>query len=103
VAKGGYRPNAGRPRKGDSAPNDEIREGAERLNVTPLEYMLGVINDTSIDPSRRDRMAVAAAPFVHPKAGEATGKKAERDAQAKVAGNGTEWEDLLSGPKPSVQ
>jgi hypothetical protein len=44
-------------------------------------------------------MAIASAPFIHPKAGgEVEGKKAARDAAAKEAGSGTEWEDLLNGP-----
>jgi hypothetical protein len=80
MPKGGYRPNAGRPRKALGEP--QVDSG---LSIA--------------DPLRRDRMAIAAAPYLHPKAGEQTGKKAEREARAKTAQNGTEWEDLLSGPK----
>jgi hypothetical protein len=102
MARGGYRPGAGRPRTGESAPGDEAEAAAQESDVTPLEYMMAVINDPKADPLRRDRMAIAAAPFVHPKAGE-TGKKEERAAQAKTAQNGTEWEDLLKGPTPNLQ
>jgi hypothetical protein len=35
--------------------------------ATPLEYMLEVMNDPGADTMRRDRMAIAAAPFVHPR------------------------------------
>ena len=37
--------------------------------LTPLEYMLAVMRDETQDPERRLRMAIAAAPFVHAKAG----------------------------------
>jgi len=37
---------------------------------TPLEYMLAVMTDPTADALRRDRMAIAAAPYVHPRAGE---------------------------------
>ena len=99
MARGGYRPGSGRPRKGEAAPQDEARVASESdETVTPLEYMLRVVNDPAADQMRRDRMAIAAAPFVHPKAGEPIGKKAERVEKAKVAEVGTEWEDALSGP-----
>lgn len=35
--------------------------------VTPLEYMLKILRDTQAEPMRRDDMAKAAAPYVHPK------------------------------------
>lgn len=52
---------------------------------TPLEYMLRVINDPNTDDLRRDRLAVAAAPYLHPKAGEAGKKEIKQDA-AKAVG-----------------
>lgn len=54
---------------------------------TPLEYMLNVMNDPSVDGGRRDRMAVAAAVYLHSKQGE-KGVKANRNAAAKIAGTG---------------
>jgi hypothetical protein len=38
-----------------------------RAGATPLEYMLKVMRNTRADSERRDRMAIAAAPYVHPK------------------------------------
>jgi hypothetical protein len=35
------------------------------LDGTPLDYMLAVMRDERATPVRRDRMALAAAPFVH--------------------------------------
>ena len=60
---------------------------AEVENLTPLQYMLREMNYRRNDPNRRDKMAVAAAPFVHVKAGE-VGKKGEREEAAKKAGAG---------------
>lgn len=54
---------------------------------SPLEYMLSVMRDPDADEIRRDKMAVAAAPFVHGKIGEG-GKKDEKQRAAKNAGGG---------------
>ena len=75
---GGYRPGAGRPRKsakrkakgaqganaGPSGVAVPVGPGA-RADMTPLEYMLAVLRDPGADSARRDRMAIAAAPFCH--------------------------------------
>ena len=34
---------------------------------TPLQYMLRVMRDSEATPSRRDAMAAAAAPYIHPR------------------------------------
>ncbi len=111
MARGGYRPGSG-PQKGTKykprgtkkstalkktrkprvqkppeVPADIAAEAAA-ANLTPLEYMLKVMNDTEADKGRRDRMAVAAAPFVHARKGEGAGKKDEKADRAKAAGSG---------------
>lgn len=69
-------------------PPDVSAEAAAE-NLTPLEYMLKIMNDKTItDTARRDRMAVAAAPFCHPRKGEGAGKKEEKEGKAKAAGQG---------------
>jgi hypothetical protein len=97
MARGGYRPGAGRPKgaKKDSKLSKkvggippEVIENAEAENLTPLEYMLKVMNNPMEPKERRDRMAVSAAPFVHARAGESSGKKAEKEEAAKKAGAG---------------
>ena len=35
--------------------------------LTPLQYMLAVLRDENADPERRDEMAKAAAPYIHPR------------------------------------
>lgn len=105
---GGYRPGAGRPRKISDV---EFSEDAPKTNgvpsdvvvlaniegMTPLEYMLMVMRDDAVDPVRRDRMAIAAAPFVHAKIDTAKpGKKEQAKLTAERADEGTVWERLLS-------
>lgn len=114
MARGGSRVGAGRPRKPDSvrsiaaakragktpakkpAPNPKAAKVASPSapeapalleQTAPLAYMLQVMNDPEADAGRRDRMAVAAAPYMHPKVGEG-GKKEQRSAAAKTAGAG---------------
>lgn len=91
MAKGGYRPGAGRPKK--SATKKAVKKEARRLGLSPLEYMLDVMNNPAADETRRDRMAIAAAPFVHSKAEGIRGKKegAEIEAQAAVEAGGDDW------------
>lgn len=89
---GGPRVGAGRPRKGEAPavkPEDEASVEAEKLDLTPLEYMLQVMNDRTVEKARRDRMAVAAAPYVHGKAPDAaTGKKDQRRKAAEDTASG---------------
>jgi hypothetical protein len=44
-----------------------IAEAAMAQGITPLEYMLAVLRDDSIAAERRDDMAKAAAPYIHPR------------------------------------
>jgi hypothetical protein len=58
--------------------------------------MLHVINDPKADVDRRDRMAIAAAAFVHEKVTDAAiGKKQKLAAAAVTAGAGSDWGDDL--------
>ena len=94
MARGGFRPGAGRPPgskklKAGAAPVDVVAPPREPAGPkkNPLEYMLSVMNDPTVSEERRDRLAIAAAPFVHPRAG-AAGKKDERAERAKAVGTG---------------
>lgn len=76
MARGGTRDGAGRkpgvPNRATAAKAAEIAETGE----TPLDYMLRIMRDPSVDHDRRDKMSVAAGPYVHAKlaAMEVTGK-----------------------------
>lgn len=88
MARGGYRPGAGRPKKSGGTPTkaqvvSEAKREAKKADMSPLEYMLSVMNDPEAEKERRDRMAQAAAPYVHSKAAEAApNKKEQRQANA---------------------
>lgn len=72
---------------------------ARSAGLTPLEYMLLVMNDQEADPIRRDRMAIAAAPYTHPRLEPVSaGKKEKAAAEAKTAGQGSSWGDDLVAP-----
>lgn len=96
MPRGGYRPNGGRPRKSvaekaEKLPAD-VKAAARKSRMSPLNYMLAVMRDPAADVVRRDRMAIAAAPFCHGRvADNRVGKKQIEAAEAKVAGVGTDW------------
>jgi hypothetical protein len=63
--------------------------------------MLSVMQDESVDPLRRDRMAIAAAPFVHRRADD-VGKKAQAERDAETVHAGSRWEYLVNrGREPA--
>lgn len=70
MARGGQRRGAGRKKGATSQKTKERLAMAEKAigdGITPLAYMLQIMNDQAADPQRRDDMARAAAPFVHPR------------------------------------
>src|SRR5690348_90939 len=109
MARGGYRPGSGRkpgsknskeyvfPKQSFRGVPNDIAVAAERSGMSPLDYMLTVMNDDGADAARRDRMAVAAAPFCHARADTAApGKKETAQKAADTAGDGTEWASDLA-------
>ena len=99
---------AGRPRKQrpDASPKvpatrkpaeEKTAAEAEKVNVasddslSPLEYMLQVIRDPKTEESRRDRMAVAAAPYFHSKASDGSGAKVKLKQAAADAAKGNRF------------
>ena len=102
MARGGLRPGAGRPKgykKLAGFSPKEIRKAARASGMKPLEYMLFVMNDDGAEPERRDRMAIAAAPFMHARAeAEAAGKKEQRQARAEKSASAGRFA-VPSGPK----
>jgi hypothetical protein len=64
---GGKRPGAGRPPGAINKRTQETIEAVAASGETPLEYMTRIYRDPTVDHARRDDMAKAAAPYVHPK------------------------------------
>jgi len=68
----------------------DVALAAINKGTTPLEYMLEAMRDPGTDQARRDRMAMAAAPYCHPRMAEnQIGKKETRREKAKAAN--TDW------------
>ena len=64
--RGGKRSGAGRKKGSVTRRTQELISRAAEDGETPLEYMLRVMR-TSNDDKRKDAMAQAAAPYIHPK------------------------------------
>jgi len=65
--RGGRRPGAGRPRSRVRALTREIANRCAEEGITPLEFMLRVMRDESVDLQTRADMAKSAAPYIHPR------------------------------------
>jgi hypothetical protein len=85
MARGGYRPGAGRP-KGSSIP-------PKPAGLSALAWLLSVVNDPTADPARKDRCAIAALSFQRR---DMPGKRETAEQESKTAAAGTSWEELLS-------
>lgn len=74
----------GVPNKANAAKAAEIAATGE----TPLDYQLRVMRDPTVDHDRRDKMAIAAAPYVHPKLANIEHKgEGGGPIQVKIAGD----------------
>ena len=108
MARGGARPGAGRPRKLKVIAAEgsfDLPSGQnQRPDELPLEYMLRIMRDPTIDDARRDKMAALAAPFCHPRvADNRFGKRDAALAEAQCATEGSEWaEDLMPAEQRTV-
>jgi hypothetical protein len=67
MARGGNRPGAGRKAGTPNKASVERQKKVAATGDTPLDYMLKVMRNPKASDDRRDEMAKAAAPYVHPK------------------------------------
>lgn len=87
----------GRPKGSKNKPKANVAKlqiitEAQLNGMLPLDYMLAVIRDPTATQTRRDRMAVAAAPYCHARMADVVkGKKDQQTEQAWMAGVGTAW------------
>ena len=73
----------------DKVPSKKDVEAQAVLeNLTPLEYMLKIMNNPTEDSERRDKMANWAAKYVHPVGSDKRGKKEEQEDRAASAAKG---------------
>jgi hypothetical protein len=71
------RKTGGRQRGARNRATAEARAAAEATGILPLDYMLSVMRDADAEPKRRDAMAMAAAPYLHPKVSPVEGRTNE--------------------------
>lgn len=99
MARGGKRPGAGRP-KGSGQRIKPMALGEAPGTDTPLGYMLRVMNDPGVDDDRRDKMAMAAASFMHARlAPSSPSKKEDRQEAAAKAGKAGRFATPATPPK----
>jgi hypothetical protein len=79
MPSGGKRPGAGRRQGAATRRTRAIADGAAQSGLTPLDYMLKVMRDDNGDEGRRDDMAKAAAPYIHPRLSAVEHKKPPLD------------------------
>lgn len=92
MKQGGYRPGAGRPRKGEPS-MAQVAAGPRKKSQ---EYLMDVMNDPNIEPARRDRAAIALLPYQNQRIADARiGKKELAEEAARTAGQDSEWGDDL--------
>src|SRR5215472_6330405 len=80
------RKTGGRQKGTRNRATSEARAAAEATGILPLDYMLSVMRDTDAEPKRRDAMAMAAAPFLHPKVSPVEAAKTEQPSLAEKHG-----------------
>jgi hypothetical protein len=61
------RKTGGRQKGARNRATEEARAAAAASGALPLDYMLGIMRDPTADNKRRDAMAMAAAPYLHPR------------------------------------
>jgi hypothetical protein len=82
-------------------PAEVLRE-CKRTGLSPLEYLLSVVNDPEVSVSRRDKCAIAAAKYEHAAARPAPmGKKAAAEHLAHAVPVDQRWR-LLLRPSPVI-
>ena len=80
------RKTGGRQKGARNRATEEARAAAAATGVLPLDYMLRVMRDNAADSKRRDAMAMAAAPYLHPRL-TAIDAKLNLDAAERSPGN----------------
>jgi hypothetical protein len=61
------RKTGGRQKCARNRATEEARAAASTTGFLPLDYMLSAMRDPAADGKRRDAMAMAVAPYLHPR------------------------------------
>jgi hypothetical protein len=74
MPRGGARERAGRPKGSKNKKRTAELAALAESGESPRDYLLNIMRDPSQPADRRDRAAVAAAPYVHPRLAAETHK-----------------------------
>jgi hypothetical protein len=80
------RKTGGRQKGARNRATAEARAAAAATGIMPLDYLVSVMRDTNADAKRRDAMAIAAAPYLHPKVSPIEAAKPEQLSDAEKYG-----------------
>jgi hypothetical protein len=103
MARGGFRPGAGRPKRKAAATTWTPKSARPSEQFTSaLAFAMAVINDPDAPLEAKARLAIAAMPFQHAKieAAPAPSKRERLVEAARDAAVGTPWEALLEVSPP---
>src|SRR6478735_8938332 len=91
-------PRNPKPKPRPRLPADVATE-AELRGMSPLEYMLAVMRNPKTSQRRRDRMAVTAARYLHPRPGDVGKKQLADEAAGRACGEWFEDLEYSDGPR----
>jgi hypothetical protein len=93
---------AGRPKGSKNKRTLELQEAVAASGETPLDYMLRVMRDPTVEHDRRDEMAKACAPYLHARLSQVESKNETTVRYvARVpdkANTGTQWAQQYAPP-----
>jgi hypothetical protein len=93
------RKTGGRQKGARNRATEEARAAAAATGTLPLDYMLTVMRDPTADNKRRDAMAMAAAPYLHPRLTAIDAKLSPANAQQSSETPSLTVEFILPSPK----
>jgi hypothetical protein len=93
------RKTGGRQKGARNRATEEARAAAAATGVLPLDYMLGIMRDPTADHKRRDAMAMAAAPYLHPRLTAIDAKLSPANAEQSSERTSLTLEFILPIPK----
>ena len=93
------RKTGGRQKGARNRATEEARAAAAATGVLPLDYMLSVMRNPAADSKRRDAMAMAAAPYLHPRLTAIDAKLSPANAELSSERRSLTLEFILPSPK----
>jgi hypothetical protein len=90
-------------RRTDPGENQTGNSAVAWRKLTPLAYLLQVLNDPTASTARRDRAATCAMPYCHPRMSDQPKGKKRQQAEAAKAAAASGWGGDLDADSQSRQ